>query len=110
MITIPPGDRGYFGQSYMGREGDDLVISVLVGHLSEADSAVLYAERDRLIAGLSYFLDLVDVREFNSVALGARKYVLKQGLNAPTRGIALVGGSFHARALLSMIMRGLQLF
>lgn len=78
------------------------------------DGPCVLASRDAslpLVSGLPYYLLIFDVRQLESVTHSGRRAIVARppGNTPPIRAIAVIGASFHTRALMSMLARAWHL-
>jgi len=91
-------------------EPPDTMVARYVGHLQVGDIRKAHAEVKASQQGCRYFLMLIDVSELGSVSGEARRAMAENGETAKSlRGTAIVGASFHFRALGTMVARAVSL-
>jgi hypothetical protein len=91
-------------------EAPDLLVSMLVGDVSAADTARLAAEARRHASGRSFVLALFDIGRLGTPTHEARRVALDGFRNVPTRGMAFHSGAIRNRVLPSLVTTALNLF
>lgn len=91
-------------------EPPDTMFARYVGDLHADDVRAGQAEVKARQQGLPYFLILIDVSLLNSVSTEARRAMAENGETAKSlRATAIVGASFHFRAIGTMVARAVAL-
>lgn len=91
-------------------EPPDTMFAQYAGHLQVGDIRRAHAEVKASVQGCPYFLMLIDASRLTSVSGEARRAMAENGETAKRlRGTAIVGASFHFRALGTMVARAVSL-
>lgn len=91
-------------------EAPDIVNVRYVGALRPEHLNAARDEAASWIRGVPYFFTLLDVTKLGAVSTEARRAMAQNGENAKhMRGIAIVGASFHFRALGNMVAKAIAI-
>ena len=91
-------------------EAPDVIHAQYIGDLHAEHMRAAQEEAAVWLKGAPYFFTLIDVSQLGSVSADARRAMATNGEAAKTsRGIAIVGASFHFRALGTMVARAIAI-
>lgn len=104
MSTVPRG-----GEIRQRWEPPDTIHVRYIGHLDGPHMREAAREVTPWLENQTYFFVLIDVSEMLSLSADARRATSESDSGVKLRGIAIVGASFHYRALGTLIARGVAL-
>jgi SpoIIAA-like len=98
------------GEIHVKWEPPDLLVLVYKGDIWPDEMTRAIEKSHYFIRAQPYHLALLDVTHFLSMKPEARKLAVASSEKENIRGAAVVGASFHVRALGSMLIRAAQIF
>jgi hypothetical protein len=90
-------------------EEPDTCVTRFVGDVTEDELRRLLVEWNRMIAGRRYSFQLIDLSRFGGLSSEARKVARELKQEPHTRGTAIFGASWQARAITAIFTRAVNL-